>query len=185
MKMGFKIFYIRIDMKNILTILFLFLFLNGCTPLVKIENHPNESEIIYEAKKSVIATYAHRSQSKRSKFDPKDFKKKDLDLFDFRKLSLFKDGGKRPNSIYVCGQISVVKNKGATFYLPLKSLHPRNEFLRHRFIYLHGHGSCITARGDGTINGLYTYGDDLTCDGKYMPREINIRAELIGCPLKL
>ena len=50
--------------------------------------------------------------------------------------------------------------------------------IKHRFIYLHGRGSCITGYGD-----RYESMEDTKCDGRYYTSEVKLIKELNGCPI--
>jgi coenzyme F420-reducing hydrogenase alpha subunit len=165
----------EINMKNTLTILILFLFLNGCTKLIELKNNPNQDEIIYEAKKSVILTYSHSHNIE----DYEDFKKEDLKHYEFSKIALFKSDEK-PNNIYVCGRISAGVSSGGIKY-PLetyKYIKNKKKFIKHLFIYLHGRGSCITGFAD-RVESM----EDTKCDGRYYTSEVDLRKEKNGCPI--
>ena len=169
-------------MKNTLTILILFLFLNGCTKLIELENHPNQDEIIYEAKKSVILTYSHSHNIKHYE----DFKKEDLKHYKFNKIALFKSD-ENPNYIYVCGRISAGVSSGGIaspletytyFKKGTRTRYKKPKPIKHRFIYLHGRGSCITGFGDSDESL-----GDTKCDGTHYKSEVDLRKEKNGCPV--
>ena len=163
-------------MNKYISFLVLSVFFNyGCVSLTKIENHPDYSEIYFQAKKSVITTYTNT--------DLDLFKESVINDYEFYDLGIFKYD-KKPGNIYVCGKIAMRRDKyNLRFKSPLlinsSTKRGRQYFISHSFIFLKNKGSCIT-----NPKGSYDYANhELKCDGTFFKNEINLSEEITGCPI--